>query len=70
VTFGEVAVTTFQSETATQIVLTAPAGAAGAVDVIVATAGGASAASVADQFTTCRLEIPGLPGQKNEPRPP
>ena len=51
VTFGEVAVTTFQSDTATQIVLTAPAGAAGAVDVTVATASGTSATSSADRFT-------------------
>jgi glutamate dehydrogenase/leucine dehydrogenase len=51
VNFGDVAVTAFQSDTATQIVLAAPAGAAGVVDVTVTTAGGTSATSSADRFT-------------------
>ena len=39
------------SNTATQIVAVAPAGSAGAVDVTVTTAGGTSAASLADRYT-------------------
>jgi parallel beta-helix repeat protein len=42
---------TIQSDTATQIVVTSPAGVAGAVDVTVVTAGGTSAIVTADQFT-------------------
>ena len=51
VKFGSTAVTTFSSDTATQIVLTSPAGSAGTVDVTVVTPGGTSATSSADQFT-------------------
>jgi hypothetical protein len=39
------------SDTASQLVVTAPAGTAGTVDVTVTTAGGTSATSAADQFT-------------------
>ena len=42
---------TVNSNTATQIVALAPAGSAGTVDVTVATAGGTSATSPADQYT-------------------
>ena len=42
---------TINSNTATQIVAVAPAGSAGAVDVTVTTAGGTSAASLADRYT-------------------
>ena len=42
---------TIVSDTATQLVVTSPAGAAGTVDVTVSTAGGTSATSAADQFT-------------------
>ncbi len=42
---------TIQSDTATQIVVLSPAGTAGTVDVTVATAGGTTATSAADQFT-------------------
>ncbi|OWK41895.1 polymorphic outer membrane protein [Fimbriiglobus ruber] len=50
VDFGTVAGTVV-SDTATQIVATSPAGAAGAVDVTVTTVNGTSATSPADQFT-------------------
>jgi hypothetical protein len=49
--FGATVVTSFMSDTATQIVLLSPAGSPGAVDVTVTTAGGTSATSPADQFT-------------------
>ena len=42
---------TIVSDSATQIVVTDPAGTAGTVDVTVTTAGGTSATSAADQFT-------------------
>ena len=42
---------TIQSDSATQIMVTAPAGAAGTVDVTVTTASGTSAITSADQFT-------------------
>ncbi len=51
VTFGTTTVTTFTSDTDTQIVLNSPAGSAGPVDVTVTTADGTSATSVGDQFT-------------------
>ncbi len=50
VDFGTIAVTTFSSDTAGQIVLHSPAG-AGVVDVTVTTAGGTSTTSAADKFT-------------------
>ncbi len=50
VTFGGITVS-IQSDTATQIVVTSPAGVAGTVDVRVSTAGGPSATSSADRFT-------------------
>lgn len=50
VMFGTVAVTSFLKDTATQIVVLAPAGKAGTVDVRVVTAGGASATLSADRF--------------------
>ena len=50
VIFGALA-GTILTDTATQITATAPAGAAGTVDVTVTTAGGTSATSPADQFT-------------------
>jgi hypothetical protein len=50
VKFGSI-VGTIQTDTATQIVVTAPAGAAGTVDVTVTTAGGTSATSPADRFS-------------------
>ena len=43
--------TTFTSDTGTQIVLNSPAGGAGTVDVTVVTPGGTSATSTADQFS-------------------
>ncbi|MCJ8055281.1 putative Ig domain-containing protein [Shinella curvata] len=51
VTFGGTAATGFTVNSATQITATAPAGAAGTVDIRVTTIGGTSATSVADQFT-------------------
>ncbi len=50
VKFGNLTAT-IQSVTATQIVVIAPAGAAGIVDVTVTTAGGTSACTTADRFT-------------------
>ena len=46
---------TINSNTATQIVAVAPPGSAGAVDVTVTTAGGTSAASLADRYTYAGL---------------
>ncbi len=58
VKFGSVAAT-IQSNTATQIVVTSPVGAAGTVDVTVTTANGTSATSSADQFTyTAAAQMP------------
>jgi hypothetical protein len=51
VMFGGVQVTTFTSDTATQIVLVSPPHAAGTVDVTVVTAAGTSAISKADKYT-------------------
>jgi hypothetical protein len=51
VSFGGTAATTFTVNSATQITATAPAHAAGTVDITVTTAGGTSATSAADQFT-------------------
>ncbi len=51
VTFGATPATGFTVNSATQITATAPAGAAGTVDVTVTTAGGTSAISVADRYT-------------------
>ena len=52
VDFGSTQVTNFTSDTATSIVLTSPAGTAGAVDVRVVTPGGTSAVNApADQFS-------------------
>jgi hypothetical protein len=51
VSFGGVAATSFTVNSATQITATAPAEAAGTVDVKVTTAGGTSAAVAADHFT-------------------
>jgi hypothetical protein len=51
VDFGTTAVTSFSSDTATQITLTSPAHTAGTVDVTVKTAGGTSATNANDQFT-------------------
>ena len=51
VMFGNVKVTAFKSDTATQIVLLSPPGKAGMVDVTVVTAGGRSAKSSADRYT-------------------
>ena len=51
VKFGTKEVTTFFSDTATQIVLNSPAGSVSTVDVTVVTPIGASAASSADQFS-------------------
>ena len=51
VNFARTAVTTFTSDTGTQIVLNSPAGGAGTVDVTVVTPGGTSATSTADQFS-------------------
>jgi hypothetical protein len=50
VDFGSTPVTSFLSDSATQIVLNAPAG-AGTVDVTVVTPGGTSAKTAADRFT-------------------
>ena len=60
VKFGATAVTTFTSDTGTQIVLNSPAGSAGTVDVTVVAPAGASPISPADQFAyvavpACRL---------------
>jgi hypothetical protein len=60
VEFGTTAVTTFVSDTASQIVVDSPAGTAGTVDVTVVTAGGTSAASAADQFTYGAGAKPGV----------
>jgi uncharacterized repeat protein (TIGR01451 family) len=51
VDFGSTPITTFTSDSATQIVLVSPAGPGGTVDVTVVTHGGTSAVSLADQFT-------------------
>jgi hypothetical protein len=51
VNFGSTQVTSFISDTSTQIVLTTPPGMAGTEDVTVATAYGTSATSSADRFT-------------------
>ena len=51
VTFGSTAATSFTVNSATQITATAPAHAAGAVDVRVTTPGGTSLTGPADQFT-------------------
>jgi hypothetical protein len=51
VSFGSVAASSFTVNSATQITATAPAEAAGTVDVKVTTAGGASSAVAADHFT-------------------
>ncbi|MBJ2143629.1 IPTL-CTERM sorting domain-containing protein [Delftia acidovorans] len=51
VTFGATAATGFTVNSATQITATAPAHAAGTVDVRITTVGGTSATSAADQFT-------------------
>ena len=58
VRFGNNAAT-IRSDTATQIVVVAPAGAAGTVDVTVTAAGGTSATTAADQFTY--FVAPGVP---------
>src|SRR6185437_13189904 len=50
VKFGS-ATATITANSATQITATAPAGAAGTVDVTVTTAGGTSATNAADQYT-------------------
>ncbi|OWK39897.1 Flagellar hook-length control protein FliK [Fimbriiglobus ruber] len=50
VTFGGTAATIL-SDSATQLVVTDPAGAAGTVDVVVTTSGGTSQAETADKFT-------------------
>jgi len=51
VNFGSTAATNITVVSATSITATSPAGAVGAIDVTVATAGGTSATSTADQFT-------------------
>ncbi len=51
VTFGATAAAAFTVDSATQITATPPAGAVGAVDITVTTAGGTSATGSADQFT-------------------
>ncbi|WP_312317284.1 IPT/TIG domain-containing protein [Stenotrophomonas sp.] len=51
VTFGATAATNYAVNSATQITATAPAGAAGTVDIRVTTVGGTSATSAADQYT-------------------
>ena len=52
VTFGNTAATSFTVDSDTQITATAPAEAAGTVDITVTTAGGTSATTVNDQFTS------------------
>ena len=51
VSFGGTAATTFTVNSATQITATAPARAAGTVDITVTTPGGTSAANAADRYT-------------------
>ncbi|WP_280938469.1 IPT/TIG domain-containing protein [Sinorhizobium sp. A49] len=51
VTFGATAATGYTVNSNTQITATAPAGAAGTVDIRVTTVGGTSSTSAADQFT-------------------
>src|SRR5205823_3641635 len=51
VSFGGTAATTFTVDSPTQITVTAPAHAAGTVDVTVTAAGGTSATGAADQYT-------------------
>ena len=51
VNFGTIVVTTFISDSDTQIVLNSPAGSVGTVNVTVVTPGGTSPISAADQFT-------------------
>ncbi len=51
VQFGVTSATAFTANSATQITATAPAGAAGTVDVTVTTPGGTSALSAADRYT-------------------
>jgi IPT/TIG domain len=63
VDFGSTSATSFTQESDTQITATAPAGAAGSVDVTVTTPIGTSAASSSDQFTyqaapTARITAP------------
>ena len=55
VQFGATNVTSFTVNSATSITCTAPASAAGTVDVIVTTAGGTSSTSANDQFTSVKL---------------
>jgi large repetitive protein len=56
--FGTVAAATFKVEGDSQILAWAPAGVTGLVDVTVTAPGGASAASIADQFTYIPLKPP------------
>jgi len=51
VTFGGTAATSFMVDSATQIMATSPAHAAGVVDVLVTTPGGTSANTAADNYT-------------------
>lgn len=51
VLFGTTAATSFTVVTPSEIIVTAPAGTAGSVDITVTTSGGTSATSSADQFT-------------------
>jgi hypothetical protein len=62
VNFGATAVTDFVNQTATQLVVMSPAGAAGTVDVTVATPAGTSTTSTADQFTYGAGAIPVVTG--------
>ncbi|HEX4606911.1 MAG TPA: IPT/TIG domain-containing protein, partial [Urbifossiella sp.] len=65
VNFGSTTVTSFISASDTQIVLAAPAGATGTVDVTVVTPAGTSAASAADQFTyTAPASPPAAPNPR------
>lgn len=57
VTFGGVAATAFTVNSSTQITATSPVGGAGAVDVVVSVAGGASPAGPADAFTYIALPV-------------
>lgn len=70
VEFGVSNPATIVANTATQITVTAPPGAAGAVDVTVTTPGGTSATSAAAEFTYVAASAPDVPSSPDgEPDP-
>jgi hypothetical protein len=75
VTFGSQAALSYAVDSATQITASSPTGAAGTVNVMVTTAGGASATSSADGFTyttaasTCSAAFYGSTGGRHLNQP-